>query len=441
MKVRPHDTLTIAGEIFTVAPHPAAPKMPFQQEGAKGMVFKIEQKSNAQPFALKVFKPGHRKPELVNNTKELRQFASIKGMEVCERQVLEKTGYGADAVKQEPDLEFAVLMPWSQGRTWADIVQNKAPVVPRVSVEVARNIVEVMVELEKRSIAHCDIACGNVLIDPDTLDFQLIDVEDIYAPGLPRPAQVPAGTAGYAHQTAGSGLWSADADRFAGAILIVEALLWHDDRTRDAASEDGHVFDADTLQDAKSPVYALATQVLSKMPDVPAHVAKQLVDLFTAAWQSATLADCPTFADWHAALSAVSRAGTRLKLTDADIAWPVSGWRPLTIVTPSNPFTAFRSLGGQSAPTVLRAPRLMPINPPFRMAGSTRASLRWLPVEGAQLYEVEYSADPDFDQSWIVESQSSSLDITTLRPNTAYYFRVRAVGDHVTSEWGPTVQW
>ncbi|MFZ2878167.1 MAG: fibronectin type III domain-containing protein [Phototrophicaceae bacterium] len=424
-----------------VAPHPAAPKMPFQQEGAKGMVFKIERKSDSQPFALKVFKAGHRKPELVNNTKELRQFASIKGMEVCERQVLETAGYGADAVKQQPDLEFAVLMPWSQGRTWADIVQNKAPILPRVSVEVARNIVEVMVELEKRSIAHCDIACGNVLIDPDTLDFQLIDVEDIFAPGLPRPAQVPAGTAGYAHRTAGSGLWSSDADRFAGAILIVEALCWHDDRLRDAASEDGHVFDADTLQDPDSPAFDLARRVLTNMPDVPAQVSAKLADLFTAAWNSNKLADCPMFADWHAVLDSVSRVRTGLKLTDAVIAWPVSGWRPLTIVAPSNPFAGFRSIGTTGSSQALRAPRLLPINPPFRMAGSTKALLRWLPVEGATSYEVEYSADPDYDDAWILEAQSTSLEIATLRPNTAYYFRVRSVGDPGESEWSATLQW
>ena len=132
-----------------------------------------------------------------------------------------------------------------------------------------------------------------------------MDVEGLYAPGLPRPEVLPSGSAGYAHRTAREGLWGPTADRFAGAVLLAEMLGWGDESVRqacygetyfDPAEMPGQGSTGEAPLRPNPPRYRTLTAALAR------HYGQPVADLFERAWTSETLADCPTFGEWLVAL-------------------------------------------------------------------------------------------------------------------------------------------
>jgi len=80
-----------------------------------------------------------------------------------------------------------------------------------------------------------------------TTQVELVDVEQLYSPDLPETERSMAGSPGYAHATAASGIWEQAGDRFAGAILLAEMLTWSSPRIRDEAAGDSF-FEPSELQ-------------------------------------------------------------------------------------------------------------------------------------------------------------------------------------------------
>jgi|GEM_PF-2424332 len=330
MPFRPNvnDELTINGITYRIAEHPAAPGIPYGQEGRAGIVYQLlpVPSSGGLPsssgrgvggegkMALKVFKSRFRTPALVSQAEKLNDFASLPGLTVCKRIVLTPNRH-ADLLRREPDLTYAALMPWVEGPTWQEVLLEKRLLTPQQSLELAREFVQIMVRMEEQGLAHCDLSGPNVLLpgleaqsDPRPISaVELVDIEGLYAPSLPRPESVASGSSGYAHRTAHEGLWGSTADRFAGAVLLAEMLGWGDETVRKACYGETY-FDPAEMPTLSSPFpmggevggqtdrYSILHLALARQYGQP------VANMFERAWRSETLADCPTFGEWLVAL-------------------------------------------------------------------------------------------------------------------------------------------
>jgi formylglycine-generating enzyme required for sulfatase activity/serine/threonine protein kinase len=320
----PGETLTIDGVPYQAAEHPAAPGMAYGQEGRQGIVFQFQAPDGALA-ALKLFKARYRAPALVTQAQQIAPFAAITGLEVCARRVFSPIRY-AEVVRQYPDLSYAVLMPWVSGSTWLDVILDRRVLTPAQSLAFARSLALLLATMEERGLAHCDLSAPNLLL-PGLLDppgqppVALVDVEQLFAPGLDRPAALPGGSAGYAHRTAPAGLWSAHADRFAGAVLLAEILGWCDPQVRAVSGEESY-FDPEEIQQPSQRYDLLRSQLAQQWgPGV--------AQLFQQAWESDDLAECPPFGEWLVALP------DQVSLSVQPL--PVAPTRPATSATSVTP--------------------------------------------------------------------------------------------------------
>jgi serine/threonine protein kinase len=339
----PHDDVVIGGQTYRVMPHPAVPTFAFGQEGRKAFVYQVAQGGNGMRYALKKFKEAYRVETLVDVCDALARFAAWPGLEVCARECLHYPKHG-DALDDYPDLEYAVLMPWIVGSTWYDIIIGMRPLNRLQALGIANATAQVLAALEESGLAHGDIAAANVIVNWNdttrTGTTHLIDVEDLYAPGFPPPGALPAGTDGYAHQTAVEGLWGPYSDRFAGAVILAEMAAWHVAEIRKEAEEE-HYFAANEMQ-VDSPRYRLMRRVLADT-----HPA--LGDLLGQAWESEALEDCPRMQDWYDVIYDVYH---QEKLSEV-----VSVWQPIALPQGGLPDAAPRS-----------APSHPPVSAPERAA-------------------------------------------------------------------------
>lgn len=307
-----HQELAIGAESYRIAEHPAAPGIPYGQEGKAGIVYQLLG-ANGEKRALKVFKPRFRIPALVGLSGRLAAFADLPGLAVCRRDVLTPQRH-TGLLRQQPDLIYAVVMPWIEGPTWMEVIFSKRALTAEECLALARSLADSLSQMEQRGVAHCDLSGPNVLLPllaPSPSQGEgwgggrtslqgegwgrdeavaLVDVEQLYGPGLERPSAVPSGSSGYAHRTASAGLWGPDADRFAGAVLLAEMLGWCDGRVRDAAWGESYFDPAELQRDGER--FRLLMQVLRERWGAGA------ANLFEQAWRSDTLIGCPTFGEW-----------------------------------------------------------------------------------------------------------------------------------------------
>jgi WD40 repeat protein len=279
-------SIQLNGSTYHFSEHPAAKGMPYGQTGRRATVYQV--KNGADLNALKVFTKAFRSHQIEGGAKRIADFATLSGLQVCARLVLTRQNH-RHLIEEQPDLEYAVLMPWVQGLTWQEIMLARQPFTQAQSLDTARHFVNILAAMEERGLAHCDLSGPNILLE-DTL-VNLVDVEDMYGSGLEKPEKLPGGSAGYAHKTAAQGLWSAEADRFAGAVLIAEMLGWCDERVRRVGVGEQY-FDAGELQ-IGCDRYNLLLSVLTQ------RYGHALAESFTSAWYSKRLEDCPRFVDWQ----------------------------------------------------------------------------------------------------------------------------------------------
>lgn len=431
---KPEQEITLDRDTYTIQPHPSAPKLVFAQEGAKGTVYQVVRKRDKRVFALKVFKERFREAGMIRLSDLLAGYAQLPGMEVCSRQVIHRAGFGSNALKKHPEFEYAVLMPWSSGRTWFDVISSRASIAPQVGIEIARRTSAIFAALEATSSAHCDASSGNLLIDVNTLNINLIDVEDMYSPQFSKPAGVPHGTDGYNHKQARiEGQWCPEGDRFAGAIIIVEMLCWHNEQIRENATEDGTYFAPGEMQEPNSTKFRLMLNTLGNLGSLPSGLNEKLARQFEQIWLSRTLVDCPEMRSWLSLLEQSPRTPLGTRLTDAEIRWPVIGWKELRTPEPSerNPVMDFRRINASSG-LGIRTTRFMPLVSHY---GRGKFTLRWLPISEAAGYEIARYQSADFSDTPVsTRCNETSLSIENC-PRGNYFFRVRAIKDTETGEW------
>lgn len=273
--------------------------MPYGQSGRRALVYQLRDQDGRQ-FALKVFRQTFRSVEIEQSAKNLQNYASLLGLGVCQRWVLTDT-HDATLLQQYPDLHYAILMTWVQGLTWQEVILTRTDFNPRQSYQFANGLVNILAGMERSGVAHCDLSGANVLL-PGLADqhplVALVDVEEMYIPGTQGPTTRPAGSLGYNHPSTASGLWSADVDRFAGAVLIAEMLGWFDLEVRQAAltGTDGspgeQYFAADEIQQPCRRFDMLYHSLETRW-------STNMAALLARAWSSATLSACPWFAEWQ----------------------------------------------------------------------------------------------------------------------------------------------
>lgn len=293
---QPNDLFQVGKIEFQIPEHPAAPNIAFAQTGRKSTVYQLKRIPGNIPYALKVFKPAFQDPQIVKIAERIINYATLPGMAACQRTVLTRDKYRS-LIEKYPELRYAVLMPWLGECTWWDVLVSERRLSRKESLELARSAAVILSELEKRGLAHCDIAGGNVLLDLDQRLVFLVDVEDMYGPELSLPSSVPAGTAGYQHKTSrksSQGQWFAEGDRFSGAVLLAEMLAWHDSRIRKKAHGE-HYFAEAEMQDVTCERYDLMMSVLHGISD-------DIANLFRIAWLSETLSRCPRLDKWAHAI-------------------------------------------------------------------------------------------------------------------------------------------
>lgn len=297
-----NDVLNIGNTIYHVAEHPTAPGMPDGQEGRTAIVYRLVNSQTGKNMALKAFKLEYRTPSIVRLSNKLAPLSSLPGLEACEHTIL-TTQTHSSLLKKHPDFVYAVLMPWVTGKSWFDILHEKEKITKEQSLELVRSFLHIMTHMEENGLAHCDLSSANILLPglgqnggQPTL-VSLVDVEQMYGPGFDKP-KLPGPTPGYAHQTATNGYWSAEADRFAGAILIAEMLGWCYPQIRSAAYGESFFAPDETVKTNKlssTNFQLLKTTIGNQWGD-------NLSVLFQRAWQSDSLQQCPTFGEWLIAL-------------------------------------------------------------------------------------------------------------------------------------------
>jgi hypothetical protein len=168
--------------------------------------------------------------------------------------------------------------------------------------QIAQSLLRVVSKLEARGLAHCDLSNNNFIIDPKFSSIQLIDIEDMYAPDMPRPVpDVSYGTPGYrTGWIAQNGLWGPESDRFASAILCSEILTWHDPEIRRNKAGTVSYFDEEEIGE-NSGRYSLMKESL-------AAVDPEISLLFEKAWFSTRFDECPQVVDWMNALEHVMKS-------------------------------------------------------------------------------------------------------------------------------------
>ena len=298
MAFRPkvYDVIRIDNRVLRFNEHPSAKGMPYGQTGRRATVYQV-QDSHGSLYALKVFNLAFRSPLIEEQSRQISRFQTIAGLEACKRDVLTPQTY-ANLIQEYPDLSYAVVMPWVQGSNWQEIILGRKPIDPEVSKVLATSFIHLMALLEQKGVAHCDLSGPNLIIylnrKNSSIPVSLIDLEDLHAPGLIPPQKLPAGSAGYAHPQARNGVWSAEADRFAGAILIAEMLSWCDERVRRIAYGEQY-FDPSEMQ-TTCERYQVLLQVLRE------RWGAMIATVFSQAWFAPTLDACPTFANWVRAI-------------------------------------------------------------------------------------------------------------------------------------------
>jgi len=293
--------LTIDNIDYRIAEHPAAPGIPYGQEGRQAIVYQLAAESGEKK-ALKVFKPRYRIPALVTLAERIAAFAELPGLAVCRRTVLSARRHRA-LLRQHPDLTYAVLMPWIEGPTWMEVLLRKgdpaySPLTPEQSLVLARSLAEILAGMEENGLAHCDLSGPNVMlpalapsgVSDHQFSIELVDVEQLYSSDLKRPQMLPGGSPGYAHRTAPDGLWSPDADRFAGAVLLAEMLGQCDEQAHKAAWGE-NFFDPQEMQQDSERFQTLIAVLRERW-------GRNVAGLLERAWRSDVLADCATFGEW-----------------------------------------------------------------------------------------------------------------------------------------------
>lgn len=291
-----YTTLMIGTGQYEFLPHTVLPgevqKFPREQT----ITYQLRNTADKSMWALKVSNSGYRDRRIRQITAALTRFRKLPGLRAANRLCLNKTHY-PELIARYPALEYALLMPWIPGRTWAGFMADagaSAKYTKEQALQLALTTAVCLSSLESRRLAHTDIAGDNVII----LNFgriELIDLEGFYMPDLPPPATPSRGWQGYQHRHLGQqGNYRPDGDRYAGAMLLTEMLTWWSSLVRAATPEE---YDALFQAQGQEPTESQDRR-LKIVRNTLLGISPRLSTLFDQAWSSSDLANCPELGTW-----------------------------------------------------------------------------------------------------------------------------------------------
>jgi len=289
--------LVIQNTSYAFLPHPILPGEVQKIVREQATTYQLLRQPDQSLWALKVSGPGYRTPQAEQQTELLSRYHALPGLRVANRLCLTRSRF-PELLATYPDLEYAVLMPWVQGKTWAGFLDDPALSVSYTqeqAQELALTMASILWHLETHHVTHTDIAGDNVmLLNPKRVE--LIDLEGLYIWGSPLPAQPGRGWRGYQHPHLDQrGHCRPEGDRFAGAILLTEMLTWWKPLVR-ALTEGESLFQSFQLSN-QNPTKPLK-RLLKVVHDTLAEINPGLKQLFDRAWFSTSLEECPDFTTW-----------------------------------------------------------------------------------------------------------------------------------------------
>lgn len=286
--------LAIKRDSYCFLPHPIIPGEVNKIVRMNTTTYQLQKEADKTLWALKVPNPGAVDPSLEQKVSTQGSFGHLPGLLAANRVCLLKTAF-PELIAIHPALEYAILMPWLSGRTWAGFMDD-GDLCSQYSIEQAKELALTMAyvlwSLETNGLAHTDIAGDNVII-LNYKHVELIDLESLYMKGMPPVAQPSKGWYGYQHPRLDvQGQSNLQGDRFAGAILLVEMLTWWNPLIR--AVTDGESL----FQFKHSGAREEMTQRLRAVRQTLRGMYLGLYELFEQAWYSPNLAHCPDFRSW-----------------------------------------------------------------------------------------------------------------------------------------------
>lgn len=296
-----HDTLlTIDDTPYRFVPHPLFNDEVFVQEGGEAAIYQLRDMQRGVLKALKVTLPSRRGEHIARAAAALAPYRDIPGLAAGDRLCLAKPRY-AKLIAQYPDLEYAILMPWLSGRTWAGFMLDRVAATRYThthALSLALATAHVLWNLEGYHLTHTDIAGGNIVIAPDMKRVELLDIEGLYAHTSPIPKSHSMGSPGYQHRNLDQrGQCRPEGDRFASAVLLAEILAWWSPQVRDLTPNNAEsLFQPLELQitDRSHPAYAR----LSAVRNALYTICPPALSLFDQAWMSLDLSQCPELSAW-----------------------------------------------------------------------------------------------------------------------------------------------
>ncbi|HEY7417675.1 MAG TPA: hypothetical protein VH593_21005 [Ktedonobacteraceae bacterium] len=287
-------TLLIDGVLYGFLPHPVLLDEVYKVVREQATTYQLRRKADNTLWALKVSNPGYRHPQIEQKTYQICRYAHLPGLQVASRTCLTKFKF-PDLISLYPDLEYAVLMPWIAGKTWAGCIDDaatSATYTQQFAQELALTVAHTLWTLEANHITHSDIAGDNIII-LGVKHIELIDLENLYEHGSPLPEQPSRGWQGYQHRNMDArGNCRPEGDRYAGAILLTEILTWWKPLVR--ALTDGDSLFQLQNEDSSGVLMRRLKAVRSTLREI----SPGLQYLFDQAWNSYDLAACPDFATW-----------------------------------------------------------------------------------------------------------------------------------------------
>lgn len=312
---KPGMTIWIDGERYTFLPG----KWLRYERGRYGKVYSMEKEDSRNgntPYALKVFfepdetiiKRTYGVKDEKEDLKGIYYYGTVRGLTTANRKVINRYQHKVLTARFQ-SLDNSVLMPRIRGKSWVNILNKNQRITPEQSLSLARAVSSVLLKLEQRRLAHCDICAANFVFSPDFRSIELVDIEDLYSPdidkmfqkGYLRARPKPKGTDGYAPKwVVADGYWGPDADRFAVGILITEILCWQFPDFQQRRS--GETLFLSEFFGKKSTGFNQVRQRLAEIrTDGNVDTAK-LVDLLIRVWFSKSPDECPFISEWHTAL-------------------------------------------------------------------------------------------------------------------------------------------
>ena len=290
--------LLIHSHFYEFLPHPVLPGEVQQIVRDRASIYQLRRYPEGSLWALKVSNPGYRDPQIAQHTERLQQFQHLPGLQTAQRVCLTRATC-PDLLNVCPALEWAILMPWIQGPTWAgfmDDAQVSANYTLPQAQELALTMVYTLWSLETNHLTHTDIAGDNVVVI-NSKRIEFIDIDGLYMHGTSLPMLPSRGWRGYQHRNLDQrGNCRPEGDRYAGAILLTEMLTWWNPLIR--ALTDGDSYFQLGAQEQPD----LLRNRLKTVRTILRQIHPGLRQLFLRAWNSNDPSECPDFANWLMAI-------------------------------------------------------------------------------------------------------------------------------------------